>query len=592
MLQVTQLKKAFGDQTLFEDASFGAATGERVALVGPNGAGKSTLLRIVLGELAADGGAVSRTPGKTVAYLPQEADVQSGRTLHGEMLEVFAAVRDNEERQRDIEREMHQVAADDPRLHALIDEHARLQSEFDRLDGHTVEVQIGRVLDGLGFTRADYERPTEHFSGGWRMRIALARILLARPDLMLLDEPTNHLDVAAMEWLEEYLREHRGAAIVVSHDRYFLNRVTVRTLELEHGRLTAYPGPYEWYTREKAKRREALLAAARRQQEYLEQQRAFVERFRASARRSAQAKSREKQLARIEPVDIPRETKTIAFRFPPCPPSGREVFRLRDVAKAYGDRPVFAGATLIVERGDRIGLVGPNGAGKSTLLRLLAGRERPTAGSLIVGPNTQRAFFAQDQAAALDGDRSILDEVYSVVPNGTTIEAVRTLLGRFLFTQDDVFKRTRDLSGGERSRVALAKLLFQPANVLLLDEPTNHLDVGSKEVLEDALAAFDGVVVVASHDRYLLDRVTTRIVEIDGGTPRVYPGNYTTYRGRKLAEAAGQAAPPSPSDGGTGRPREGAAGRRGDGATGRWGDAPTQGRGDGAQFRNGERRGD
>ena len=565
MLQANHVSKQFGGDTILDGIGLELRPGERVALVGPNGAGKSTLLRVLLGELEPDAGQVHRLSGATIAYLPQDAGVTPGRTLYQEMLSLFTDVIALEAEQRRLEEEMARAEPESPELMRLVETHAELHGEFERRGGYTLEAEIGRVLYGLGFTMEDYHKQVEHFSGGWQMRIALARLLLQRPDILLLDEPTNHLDLKATEWLEGYLRQYRGAVVVVSHDRYFLDLVAGRTLELQRRHLLEYPGNYSYYVKERGRRQREQEAAFKRQQSYLSRQQAFIDRFHADKRRSSQTKSREKLLEKMERVDAPSgPQKTIKFRFPPSTPSGRKVFDLKGAAKGYGGKTVFAGCDLLVEKGDRVALVGPNGAGKSTLLRLLAGLEKPDAGTVFLGANILRAYYAQDQSETLTETNTVLQEIYTAAPRDWTLEDVRGMLGRFLFSGDDVYKPIAVLSGGERSRLALAKMLLRPSNVLLLDEPTNHLDVGARETLEEALSEYPGTLVLASHDRYLIDKLANKVVEIEGEKVTLYAGNYTNYRREKALEqaAAGQG--------------DGEMGRRGDGERGRHGEPRTQ----------------
>ena len=538
MLEVDQLKKSFANDIILEDVSLSVKPKERVALVGRNGTGKSTLLKIIAGSLEADSGRVSVPRGWRIAYLPQDGVVASDRPLHEEALSVFADVLALEARQRALEAKMRRMPADSPELVRLIEEHHALQTDFERLDGFTVEAKVGTVLAGLGFPHDEYDRPVSEYSGGWQMRVALAKLLLQEADLLLLDEPTNHLDLAAVEWLEEYVQRYRGSVVVVSHDRYFLDRATTRTLELENGRVTSYPGRYSWYVEERARRMAAQQGAYERQREYIAEQTAYIEKFRYNAKRSSLVKSREKMLDKLERIEAPREGPELAFRLPTAPPSGDEVVALRGVDKAYGDNPVLQGVDVLVRRSEKLALVGPNGSGKSTLLRLLARVERPDGGFVVYGPAVQIAYFAQNSAETLNPRNSVLEEVYGAAPRGTILFQIRSLLGRFLFRQDEVFKSVSALSGGERSRVALAKMLLRPANLLLLDEPTNHLDVAAKEVIEDALREYPGTVVVASHDRYFLERFVTRTLEVRDGGLGEYLGNYTYYRERKEAERA------------------------------------------------------
>ncbi len=546
MLTISDVSKSYGATPVLDNVSFQVRIGERAGLVGPNGAGKSTLLRIIAGALPADRGKVSIGPGMRLAYLQQDAGVQPGRTVHEELASIFGALGDIENHLKQIEHQIAAQANDHMALERLVNEQADLLAEFELLDGHTIEARIGTILSGLGFSQRDHDRQTQEFSGGWQMRIALAKLLLSAPEILLLDEPTNHLDLAAVEWLESFLVESRSSVLIVSHDRYFLDRVTQRTIELEMGSVTDYPMAYTAYTIERARREEAQLAAFSRQQEYLTTQQAFVERFRASATKSTAAKSREKMLDRVERVERPRPRRKIAFRFRAARPSGASVYSLKATVKSYGAHVVLDRVDLELERGERIGLVGPNGAGKSTLLRLLANVEAADRGRVALGHNVQMAYFSQTQAETLDDERTVLESIEQIAPPGMTRTETRELLGGFLFQQDDVFKKVAVLSGGERSRLALARMLLTPANLLLLDEPTNHLDISAREVLEDALSAYAGTVVIASHDRYLLDRVATRIVDVGGGALMSHFGNYTRYRERKAQlMAAGQSSLPN-----------------------------------------------
>ena len=545
VLQVRGLSKSFGATVVLDDVTFDIGERDRVALVGANGAGKTTLLKALLGEMAPDRGSARIIGDLSAAYLPQDARCSSGQTLHDEMLSVFASLLALEERQRVLEARMRSLAADDPELMSLVTEHAHWQDEFARLGGFTVEAEIGKVTSGLGFAPEDGERIVDHLSGGWQTRVALAKLLLQHPGLLLLDEPTNHLDVSAIEWLEGYLKDYQGSFIVVSHDRYFMDRVADRTLELADAKVVEYPGNYSAYSAEKARRREAQQAAFERQQEYLERQRAFVDRFRATARRAAQAQSREKMLERMDRVEAPQSpARGVQFRFPPGPRSGREVLTLKGVAKRYGEQIVFSNCALRIERGDHVALVGDNGAGKSTLLRLMAGLEKPDKGWIQTGLNVHRSYYAQHQAEALDEEKTVFEEVYSSSPAGWTVGDVRSLLGRFLFSQDEVFKRIGVLSGGERARVALAKMLLRPSNLLLLDEPTSHLDLAARETLETALRGYEGSLVLVSHDRYLIDRVATRVVEMANESIAIYDGNYSYYVRKKASQEPPPTEPP------------------------------------------------
>jgi ATP-binding cassette subfamily F protein 3 len=552
MLRIEHLRKDYGGQRVLDDASLALKPGERAALLAPNGAGKSTLLKIVAGLEQADQGRVLLPPGSVVGYLAQDAGVQPGRSLHDEVLSAVADLLQVEQSMRAIEQQISAAASgrDAPGngtradLDALVRHHAALQEQFERRGGYAIEAEIGRVLSGLGFSDADKSRQTHEFSGGWQMRIALARLLLGRPDVLLLDEPTNHLDLAATEWLEDYVKSSRATMLIVSHDRYFLDSVVQRVFELRQGRIESFPpGNYSAYRIERARRDEALQDIAQRQQEEIERVEAYIRRYK-EGNRATMAKSREKMLARLEAerVSAPRGDRVVKFTFPNCPSSGREVISLSNARRAYGERVVLDDVSLVIEKGERIALIGPNGAGKSTLLRLLAGRERPTRGTASLGIGVRPAYFAQDQAEHLDPANTIFDEVYQAAPASWDIQAVRDLLGRFLFSGEDQFKSVATLSGGERSRVALAKLLLRPNNLLLLDEPTNHLDIATRERLEETLGGYQGTLVVATHDRYLVNRLANKVIEVADGGVRAYSGTYADYLRAKAAAGVAVAA--------------------------------------------------
>jgi ATP-binding cassette, subfamily F, member 3 len=551
MLRLEDIKKDYGGQRVLDGASLVLKPGERGALVAPNGAGKSTLLKIIGGLEDADSGRVRLPQDSVVGYLAQDAAVQPGRSLHDEVLSAVADLLAIEQQMRSVEYQIEQADGD---LNTLVHRHAELQEQFERRGGYVIEAEVGRVLDGLGFDERDRDRPTQQFSGGWQMRIALARLLLGRPDVLMLDEPTNHLDLAATEWLEDYVKGSRATMLIVSHDRYFLDSVVQRVFELRQGRIETFPaGNYSAYRVERARRDEALQDVAQRQQEEIERVEAYIRRYK-EGNRATMAKSREKMLARLEAqrVAVPRRDRIVRFAFPACPPGGREVITLSHARRAYGERLVLEDVSLVIERGERVALIGPNGAGKSTLLRVLAGRDRPTRGSASLGIGVRPAYFAQDQAEHLDPSNTVFDEVYQAAPASWDIQAVRDLLGRFLFSGDDQFKSIARLSGGERSRVALAKLLLRRNNLLLLDEPTNHLDIATRERLEETLSTFPGTLIVATHDRYLVNRLATKVFEVADGGVRVYPGSYADYVRAKAASSAAptldaaDTAPPRP----------------------------------------------
>ncbi|MFN8535047.1 MAG: ABC-F family ATP-binding cassette domain-containing protein [Dehalococcoidia bacterium] len=459
MLRVLRISKTYGARAVLKDVSFEIRPGERVGLVGANGAGKTTLLDIVRGTLAADAGQVVLSPGWRVGYLAQDTGLDPAWTVREGMWNVFDELLATQRALEEIERELHATAPDAPELMTLIERQAELHDAFDHLEGHTAESEIGKVLHGLGFSDEEAERPVGSFSGGWQVRIALARLLLGRSELLLLDEPTNHLDSNAIEWLEEYLTSHPRTVLIVSHDRYFLDRVTNRTLELENQVVTSFPGSYRRYAEEKQRRLVAQEAAAQRQAEYLAAQRETLERFRAKSSKASFVQSREKQLAKIEIVEAPRAEKPPAFRFADAPQAGREVLRIRAIEKSYGENIVLRGVEFQVERGDRVALLGSNGAGKSTLLRIIGRLEPPDGGGVTWGHNVRVGYFAQNAAEVLDEDDRIVDAIASVAPLDWTDGEVRGVLARFLFRGDDVYKKVRVLSGGERNRVAATRYL-------------------------------------------------------------------------------------------------------------------------------------
>ncbi len=532
MITISQLSKHFPTRTVLDKVDWHVSSGERIGLVGANGAGKSTLIKILIGQLDPDDGKVSLRPRAQIGHLAQELPGVAGRTVQAEMWTAFEAIASRNRELAAIADRIHH--ADAHELDALVAEQAHLTEEFERLGGYTAETEIGKVLSGLGFSEADRQRPVESFSGGWQMRVNLAKLLLMAPDLLLLDEPTNHLDLEAIEWLEGYLSGYPGTLLLISHDRTFLDRVVTRVAELENGKLTDYPTNYSGYLELKKERMAAQEAAYARQQRELARQQAFVEKFRASATRSTQAKSREKQLEKIERIEAPTEANTVKFRFPPAPPSGQAVLRASEVSKAYGGKTILSDVELKLDRGQRLVLVGPNGCGKSTLLRILAQVEEPDDGEVSLGYNVKPAYYSQHQSDQLDESQTVLNEAYNTV-DGWTLERTRALLARFLFTGEEVFKPVAKLSGGERARLCLAKLLMKPSNLLMLDEPTNHLDLASKEMLAEALRTYEGTVLLISHDRYLLDQVATHTLAWTDGKPQLFLGTYSETRD-KLAE--------------------------------------------------------
>jgi len=546
VLRLERIGKIYPTGEVLKDVSWEVKAGDRIGLVGVNGAGKSTQMRIIAGLEEPSSGQVVRKGDPRIAYLQQEFDVDPLRSVRQELFQAFGEAAEVLNRMRLVENEMatEQAADDAELLNQLIEELGRLQSRFEALHGYELEARIDKLLPTIGFTVELAERPVGDFSGGWQMRIALGKILLQDPDLLLLDEPTNHLDVETIQWLESYLLEQTVPMVVISHDRTFLDRVCNQIVATERGISRTYLGNYSQHLEQKELEREATQAAYERQQKELGTQQAFIDRFRASATRSTQAKSREKLLDKVERIEAPLEgTEGPRFQFPPAPRSGRLVASLKDLSHSYDDRLLFLGANLEVERGDRIALVGPNGAGKSTLLRFVLGLEQPEEGEGGIGEhNVIPAYFEQNQAEALDLNRTVIDTLFSAVPDWTQTQ-VRSLLGRFGLSNDSVFKNVGQLSGGEKARLALALMLVTPCNLLVLDEPTNHLDIPAKEMLEDAVRAYEGAALVVSHDRYFISRVANRIVELRDGELVVYRGDYAYYLQKKEEERqeAGQA---------------------------------------------------
>jgi ATP-binding cassette, subfamily F, member 3 len=532
MIQLSGAGKRFGHKLLFENCDWLITPKERTGLVGANGTGKSTLLKILCGMESLDYGVLSMSKGITQGYLPQDGLSLSGRTIFAECMSVFA---DLHEMERELETLHHRLGELDPasdEYSTVADRLHHIDTEFRNRDGYAIEAQVGTVLDGLGFRKEDWAKHTEHFSGGWQMRIALAKLLLSKPNMLLLDEPTNHLDLEARNWLENYLADYPFAVILISHDRYFLDVTVNRTVEIWNKRVQFYSGNYESYLRQKDERRATLQAAYKNQRDRIEQLEAFINRFRAQATKAKQVQSRIKELDKIERIEIPPDEQTIHFSFPQPKPSGRIVGEFKDVSKSYGAKHVFSDANFLIERGDRIALVGVNGAGKSTMIKLLSGTEPLSSGSYTLGHNALPDYFAQDQYKELDPNARMLDDLSGAAPRSSQTQ-LRTLLGCFLFSDDDVFKKIGVLSGGERNRYALARMLLAPSNFLLLDEPTNHLDMRAKDVLLESLRGYTGTVVFVSHDRYFIDNLATRIFEIEEGHVHVYPGNYEDYLWRK-----------------------------------------------------------
>jgi ATP-binding cassette subfamily F protein 3 len=538
MIQLSAAGKRYGEKLLFDDLDWLVTPQDRIGVVGANGTGKSTLLKILGGMETLDYGTITVAKGITFGYLPQEGLSLSGHSVFEECMSVFSDLLGIEQELRALAGKISELDPASAEYAEVADRYHRLDHEFGARDGYAIEAQVGSVLAGLGFKNEDWQRRTEEFSGGWQMRIALAKLLLQRPNLLLLDEPTNHLDLESRNWLEEYLQAYPYAYVLISHDRYFLDVTVKKIVEIWNKRVHFYPGNYDKYLAQKTQRLEQLQAAYRNQRERVEQLEAFINRFRYQATKAKQVQSRIKELERMERVTIPPEERTIHFKFPQPRPSGRMVAEFIGVEKSYGEKLVLRDVSFTIERGDRIALVGVNGAGKSTLIRLLAGLEPVTAGERRLGHNVEADYFAQDQYKQLDPEQRVFDDLERLAPRATQTE-LRSLLGSFLFTAGDVFKRIGVLSGGERNRYALARMLMYPSNFLLLDEPTNHLDLRAKDVLLEALEKFAGTVVFVSHDRYFIDKLGTKVFEVADQQVTVFPGNYEDFRWRKEQAAVG-----------------------------------------------------
>jgi len=509
--------------------------------VGSNGTGKSTLLKIIAGLHSADSGLVQKARAVTVGYLPQDGVTAEGRTLYAEAETAFEDVLAIQAKVEELQTQLDTLRPESAEHAEALELFGELHHKLDELDAYRMRSKVERVLLGLGFSSADLNRLTETFSGGWQMRIALAKLLLQEPFVLLLDEPTNHLDLDSLEWLEEYLRSYHGAVILVSHDRTFLDSLTTRTIALSQGRADEYSGNYSFYERERGTRRELLVAQMKNQQAHIKQTQEFIDRFRYKATKARQVQSRVKMLEKIDRINIESEEEEIHFQFPAPQQSGRIVMELTGVRKQYDDVTVFEGLDLKIERGDRIAVVGVNGAGKSTLARILAGAESIDAGERIVGTNVLASYFGQQQADELDPDKEAL-QIVDEVAEGEIRKRLRAILGSFLFHGDDVFKKVSVLSGGEKSRLALARMLLAPANFLIMDEPTNHLDMRSKRVLQEALQAYGGTVFIVSHDRSFLEPVVTKVLEIRKDGVSLFLGTISDYLARKHQETANIAA--------------------------------------------------
>ncbi|MCM2322623.1 MAG: ATP-binding cassette domain-containing protein [Oligoflexia bacterium] len=540
MIHLTNITKQYGQKVLYQNASVQIRPGDRIGLVGPNGAGKTTIFRIILRQEGIDGGTVNIAEKQVIGYFSQEVGEMKGRSALEEVMAGAGRVSDLASRIAEMEARLQDSAEkplSDDDMTQLLERYGEAQLEFEQRGGYDLEARAKEILTGLGIRPEDHGRPVEHFSGGWKMRIALAQILALSPDVLLMDEPTNHLDLESIIWLEEWLMKFKGSLVMTCHDREFLNRVTSRIVEVANKTITTFSGNYEYYVREREIRAQQLLAEYRKQQDMLAKEEEFIARFAARASHAAQVQSRVKKLEKIERVEIPAEEKTIKFEFPTPPRSGNDVVKFDGVAKSWvledgSRRPVFSGVSGVVRRQDRVAVVGVNGAGKSTLLKIACEMTEPTQGRSTLGASVRLGYFSQHSLEVLSPEKTIYDEIHDRIPE-STIGYVRNLLGAFLFSGDDVYKKNAVLSGGEKSRVVLATILAKPVNFLVLDEPTNHLDIKSRELLLDAVKGFDGTVMFVSHDRHFLRQVTNRVFEVDHGEMRIYEGGYDYYLSQK-----------------------------------------------------------
>lgn len=539
MLSVSNITVQFGSKRLFEDVSFIVNPRDRIGLVGSNGAGKSTLLKIIAGQNEPDKGQIAVSKHTTVGYLPQDGITYAGKTLYEEVYSAVGDVSALKEEIDDVQKEMesHPDKSSEDYME-LIEKHGELQHRFEDLDGFRVKSSIEKILEGLGFTVNDFERLTDEFSGGWQMRIALAKLLLQQPSVLLLDEPTNHLDIESLIWIESFLKSYEGAIILVSHDRTFLDNITNKTVEIYTGKVTIYSGNYSFYIKEKDERRELLMKSYNNQQKYLKQQNRFIERFRYKNTKATAVQSRIKMLEKLDIIEIEDEESAIHFHFPPATHSGRKIIELKNVSKSYGDNLVLKDVNLELERGEKIGLVGVNGAGKSTLARIIRGTEDFQKGTRKLGFQVELEYYSQHQADTLNPNTDVIGTLDSFA-TGDIRKQLRTILGSFLFRGDDVFKSVSVLSGGEKSRLALARMLLKPSNFLILDEPTNHLDMNSKRVLMNALHDYAGTILIISHDREFLDGIVTKIIEVKDKNIKTYLGNCSYYLTKKEEEKSG-----------------------------------------------------
>ena len=541
MIHVSGVTKQYGSKVLYKNGSFQINPGEKIGLVGPNGAGKTTIFRILTGEEGVDEGTVTRPDRLTIGYFSQNIEDMRGRSALEEVKAANPRVPVIQKRLQELEA-MLSEPMDDDLMQKVLEEYGELQAQFERLGGYDLDSRAAEILTGLGIGPDAFNQPSESFSGGWKMRIALAKILLLNPDVLLMDEPTNHLDLESIVWLEEWLRQFQGSLFMTSHDREFMNRLVTKIVEVAFKQITVYTGNYDFYIREREIRMDQLIASAKRQEDMLAKEKEFIARFAARASHAAQVQSRVKKLEKIDIIEIPVEEKTMAFEWPEPPRGGDEVLRVESLGKTYQNHDgqpklVFQGATALIKRLDRVAVVGVNGAGKSTFMKIVTGQTDPTSGRYQLGPSIEVGYFSQNSLDVLNAESTIFEEVQNRIPN-STIGYVRSLLGAFRFSQDEVDKKIKILSGGEKSRVVLATILAKPVNFLVLDEPTNHLDITSREVLLNAVKSFPGTVMIVSHDRHFLREITTRVFELHHQQLIVTDGTWDYYLEKKAQQTS------------------------------------------------------